>query len=848
MSTESATTDTSTQTVITSIIVNGVICAVFVTLFFICRTRFRRIYEPKSYYQIGPENERTKPLPLNPILWILELIQKDSKFIINQAGIDGYLFIRFLFVSGTTFLFGMLTWIILLPINASNGKGETGFNQLSISNVGSPRRYYAHVFMSWFFYGGVMFVIYREIHFYCKLKFAAMSTPYYAKKLSSRTVIFQSVPNEYLDESEFFKLFNGVKKVWLARGQSKLTKKVSERNSLCDSLENSLNGLLKKAYKVEKNAEKNGEIIEPANELVCYIPQKKWPKKKLSGWWNPFGEKMDLIDYCLDELPKLNKEIEVLQANFRASKPMNSIIVEFENQYYAQLAYQSTIHSSPLHFSPKEIGREPEDIFWPNMRLFWWELLGRKSAAISFIIFLIMIWAIPVAFVGLISNLTYLTNKIHGLRFIYRLPKDLLGLITSLLPTVLLSILMMFLPIFIRTAAKVAGCKTTQTIELFTQQSTFAFQVIHTFLVVTIASSVTSVVTQILEHPSSVLSILSNNLPKSSNFFISYIILQGFTIAGGSLFQVIPMILFYILSFFFDGTLRKKYVRWNNIGSYAWGTNFPSYTILAVITLSYAIISPMILIFASFAFLITWVSFLNNATYVVGKGTDSMGVHYPRAMFQMMVGVYLGQICLLGIYAVSKAWGCIVLQAIFLVFSVFFHIEMNQAFDHLLSVVPNSAMRPLDGESETLSWSPPSSQEKGKKSPFYSSEELVEDLSNVPLLVDGDSPEIESTPNVILRFFQPWVYLSFTEVKKYLPDSLYSLPPATYDSEHAFNLPDVSAQCPLIWIPRDPMGLSTTFIEKFKGIVEISDENSEFNVKGGINFTGPIPTPALKSS
>lgn len=832
---------TSTQDVLTAIIVNGVICAVFVTLFLCLRLRFKRIYEPKSYFDVVPENEKTQPLPPTPWGWLLALVSKDPKFIINQSGLDGYLFIRYLFITAMIFLGGIPIWTILLPVNATNGKGGTGLNQLSISNVGSAKRYYAHAFMSWIYYGAILFIIYREIHFYCKLKFASMSTPKYARKLANRTVIFQCVPNEYLDESEFFKLFDGVKKVWVARAQPQLVKKIAQREQLCLSLEGSMTSLLKKAYKAQLKAEKKGEPLEQTGELVCYVPQKKWPTVRRNKW-NPFSKKTDLMEHCLEELPKLNKEIETLQANYKSSKPMNSIIVEFENQYCAQLAYQSTIHTAPLHFNSKEIGVEPADIFWPNMRLFWWEALGRKSAAMAAIVFLIIIWAIPVAFVGMVSNLNYLTNKIHGLRFIYNLPEALLGLITSLLPTVLLSILMMLLPIFIRSMAKLSGCKTTQSIEYFTQQSYFAFQVVQTFLVVTIASSVTSVVTQIIEEPTSAMRLLSENLPKASNFFISYIILQGFTISGGSLFQIVPLIMFYVLSFALDGTLRKKYTRWSGIGSYAWGTTFPVYNTLAVITITYSIISPMILLFGFVAFLLTWLTFMNNSNYIVGKGTDSMGLHYPRAVFQMMVGVYLGEVCLLGLFAVSKAWGPIVLQAIGLGGTVFFHLQLNHAFDNLIKIVPNSVMRPLDGESETLSWRPERSTTK--ESPFMSTDELAKDISSVPLLADADSPEITSLPNPIIRFFQPWLYLSYGEVKKYLPDSFYEMPPES--NEHEYDVPAVSAQCPLIWIPKDPMGLSKTFIQKFEGIVEISDANSEFNNKGGFTFTGPIPSAAAE--
>ena len=54
-----------------------------------------------------------------------------------------------------------------------------------------------------------------------------------------------------------------------------------------------------------------------------------------------------------------------------------------------------------------------------------------------------------------------------------------------------------------------------------------AFQVIQVFLVTTFASGAASVVTQIIDNPSSATTLLAENLPKASNFYISYFILQG---------------------------------------------------------------------------------------------------------------------------------------------------------------------------------------------------------------------------------------------------------------------------------------------------------------------------------
>lgn len=107
-------------------------------------------------------------------------------------------------------------------------------------------------------------------------------------------------------------------------------------------------------------------------------------------------------------------------------------------------------HNLPLHMSPRYIGLDPTSIVWSNLRIIWWERIMRNFATIGFICVLIIFWAIPVAFVGTISNINYLESKLPWLKFINNLPSVLLGLITGLLPVVLLSILMALLPIVLR--------------------------------------------------------------------------------------------------------------------------------------------------------------------------------------------------------------------------------------------------------------------------------------------------------------------------------------------------------------------------------------------------------------
>ncbi|CAK7892679.1 uncharacterized protein Rsn1p [[Candida] anglica] len=864
-----SSTATSTSAVISTLVANLILFGVFIACFLILRLRFKRIYSPKSSFDLVPEEKKPEPLPKDPFRWIFILLTKPHSFIIQQAGLDGYFFLRYLLVLACVFLGGIATYAVLLPINAVRGNNNTGFDQLSISNVSDSGRYYAHVFIGWVFYGTVVFVIYRELFFFNSLRSAVLSSPKYAKSLESRTVLFQCVPDILLDEKQFFKLFNGVKRIYVTRTWRKLSNKVRQRQALATKLETAQNKLLKNAVKAKLKADKNNTVIEPANDINSYVPESKRPRHRPDGM---FSKKVDTIEYCLAKIKELDVEVTAMQKKYRSAKPKNSVFVEFEDQYHAQVAYQSVIHHNPLRMSPAYTGLAPADIKWSNLRIFWWEKMSRRFIAASIICVVIILWAIPVAFVGVISNLTYLTNlkAFHWLRFIYNMPKALLGLITGLLPTILLSLLMLILPMFIRGMAQVAGAPSVQQVELFTQNAYFGFLIVNVFLVTTISSSATSTVTQIIEEPQKALNILAQGLPRASNFFISYLILQGLSIAGGSLFQVVGLFLYYILGYILDGTVRKKWARFSGLGTVAWGTTFPIYTNLACIALAYSVISPLILIFATVAFILVYIAFSHNITYCFIEAPDSRGMHYPRALFQTFTGIYLGQICMLGIFVVGKGWGPIVLQIIGMFVTVFSHIHMNAAFDHLLKVMPIDCMKAMDGVSKTASFEGTSEYQakvldrkrksksvkqlrrlenelhEEKMAQKQVKEELLneendesyeEDHQIVPLLADRDNKTTEST-NPLVRFIRPDVYLNYRHVKTMLP-AQYNIEPSLDDDRHAYDEPVISAKLPTLWIPKDPMGLSTIEIEKMSSVIKASDDNASFDAKGRIICLGP---------
>lgn len=850
--------ETSTSAVLSSLVANLILFLIFITGFIVLRFKFKRIYSPKSSYDLVPEEKKPEPLPQDPVRGFYVLLTKPHSFIIQQCGLDGYFFLRYLWILGVVFLYGILMWVVLLPVNATQGKGHTQLDRLSISNVKHSKRYYAHAVMSWLFYGSVVYVIYRELFFFNSFRTAALSTPRYAQKLSSRTVLFQSVPDAFLDEKQFFKVFNGVRRIYVSRNVRKLDARNREREMMSFKLEHATCKLLEKAMKARIKAEKKGIVVENPDDINTWVPENKRPQYKPNGF---FSGKVDTINYCREKIPELDSEVHHLQKSYRKARPKNSIFVEFEDQYTAQLAYQSVVHHTPMRMSPAYTGLAPTDIIWQNLRLFWWERFARRGIAFTAIVALVICWAFPVAFVGVISNINNLTAKIYWLRWIKTLPKWFLGVITGVLPTFMLTGLMAVLPIFIRTMAIIAGAISSQHVELYTQKAYFLFLIVNSFLVTALASSATATVVQLIDKPSSALSILASNLPRSSNFYISYLILQGLTVAGGALFQVVLFFLYYILGRAFDNTLRKKYARFSGLGTVAWGTTFPIFTNLACITLAYAIIAPMILLFACVAFGLMYIAYVHNLSYCFVESPDSRGAHYPQALFHTFTGLYLGQICLLGLFVVGKGWGPIVMQIMGLCFTIICHLSLKKSFKHLLTIVPLDCMIPLDGMSHTASYKGESDYKKKVNSRHYSvsKQDVHNDLADTyrvknrmreenpnegthdiaPLLADREFKDTIAD-NFLVRYIRPDVYLNYRHAKMLMPATYYQddqIP----DNKHAFDQPVISAKLPVLWIPRDPYGWSTHEIEENSKFIHMSDENSGFDAKGNIYFVGQPP-------
>jgi calcium permeable stress-gated cation channel len=136
------------------------------------------------------------------------MFQLPDEYVLQHNSLDGYFLLRYLKMSIVICLVGcLITWPILFPVNATGGGGQTQLNILSFSNIKDKNRYLASTFVAWVFIGFVFFLVTREMIYFINLRQAYLLSPLYASRISSRTVLFQAVPNDYANEAKIRRMF-----------------------------------------------------------------------------------------------------------------------------------------------------------------------------------------------------------------------------------------------------------------------------------------------------------------------------------------------------------------------------------------------------------------------------------------------------------------------------------------------------------------------------------------------------------------------------------------------------------------------------------------------------------------
>lgn len=243
--------------------------------------------------------------------------------------------------------------------------------------------------------------------------------------------------------------------------------------------------------------------------------------------------------------------------------------------------------------------------------------------------------------------------------------------------------------------------------------------------------------------------------------------------------------------------------------------------------------------FATIGMYLIYLAYRYNLLFVFNAHIDTQGLVYPRALQGLTVGVYLGQLCLIGLFGIAAAPGPIVLMVVNLVFTALYHISMNSAFGPLLTTLPRS----LEAEEESLL-----NVENGK----YSNDESMADLKGLHAVGKNGTRDVSSSstaantkvkalpdvpvkkPNFFTKWLRPDKYTDFHTLRRLVPRNFAEIIYTPETERDAYYNPAVKSPTPLLWIPRDPAGVSRQEVKHTGRVLPITDEGAYFDEKNKI--------------
>ncbi|KAH7332874.1 DUF221-domain-containing protein [Rhizoctonia solani] len=871
----------STSSFVTALVLNAAIFGAEIVAFTIIRRRFPAIYEPRSRFL--PEGKRQRPLGESLLSWPITIFKADHEDIRMHNGMDAYFFVRFLRMMVRIFLpFWLVSWVILLPVDSAGINNKDGLDQFTFGNIpgNSQVRYAAHLILAWFGTFWVLFNIKKEMRNFVEKRQRHLVDPIHSASAQANTVLITGVPRKFLDEEALAQLFQhvpgGVKKVWLNRDLKELPDIYDRRTAATNKLESAEFKLAAKKGKDITTVKSpiSDADLENAQGADRFVPRSERPTHRLPPFkWLPFGlpfmgEKVDTIEWARKEVVQTDKllvEGRQKLADDRANvgvdmeenyPPLNSAFILFNQQIGAHIAAQILVHNQPYRMAEKYTEVAPADVIWGNLGINPYEARIRKAISYAATAALIIFWAIPVSFVGIVSNVAQLCAQYSWMRWLCRLPDVVVGIISGILPPVALAILMMLLPIILRLLARFEGIPRFTGLELSLMTRYFIFQVVHSFLIVTISSGLIAALPQLASSPTSIPTILAEKLPEASTFFLTYAILQGLAGSAGGLLQIVPLVLYYVKLYILGSTPRSIYTIKYSLRNVAWGTLFPAMTLITVIGLAYSIISPIInglVCVAFFLFYQVW-KYLFLWQFGQPEAGDTGGLFFPKAMQHIFVGLYIEQICLCALFFLSRdsqlrasAVPQGALMVVLIIFTAGYHFVINDSYNALLHPLPLT----LAHKSHGMPREHHSSQD----------DEAVRDEDELRERDFGRQSSSDSAARPLTKNGEPLTAEQQVKLDKLERERAEhemharSAPPKSEkygknvaeegkhnDGPEDFTHPAAIEPQRVVWLPRDALGVAEAeeYELRSEGI-EASTENATIDEKGHVELTGPPP-------
>ncbi|KAJ9136385.1 hypothetical protein P3X46_033469 [Hevea brasiliensis] len=576
--------------------------------------------------------------------WMPEAIRMPEPELIEHAGLDSAVYLRIYLIGLKIFVpITFLAWAILVPVNWTNSTLElaklsnvtsSDIDKLSISNVPlKSQRFWAHIVMAYVFTFWTCYVLMKEYEKVATMRLQFLASE--SRRPDQFTVLVRNVPPDP-DESvselvEHFFLVNHPDHYLTHQSvynSNKLAKLVKKKKSMQNWLD---------YYQLKYSRNQS---------------QRPMMKTGFLGLW---GQKVDAIDHYISEIEKLSKEIaeerEKVETDPKSILP--AAFVSFRSRWAAAVCAQTQQSRNPTLWLT-EWAPEPRDVYWNNLAIPYVSLAIRRLIMNVTFFFLTFFFMIPIAFVQALASIEGIEKRASFLKPIIEI-KFIKSVIQGLLPGIALKLFLIFLPTILMIMSKFEGFTSLSSLERRSAARYYFFNIVNVFLGSIITGTAFEQLNSFIKQSASEIpKTIGVAIPMKATFFITYIMVDGWSGIAGEVLMLKPLIIFHLKNFFLVKTEKDREEAMDP-GSIGFNTGEPRIQFYFLLGLVYATVTPVLLPFIIIFFAFAYVVFRHQIINVYNQEYESGAAFWPDVHGRVIIALIISQVLMIGLLSTKEA-------------------------------------------------------------------------------------------------------------------------------------------------------------------------------------------------
>lgn len=646
-----------------SVVTNIVLASVLFFIFVLLRPRLKYIYEVPRL-----DNGIPRVAVKGLLAWVLPIWVMTDEDYYKFAGLDAFMYTEFFFMSLKIFICAAVYGIVIaLPlhytsVNVVDGVNITGVDYLSMANIEAGSNTLWGDFVAIYVYSTlVYFFTYKTYQKFLRFRIEYLRSPIVHQKC----IILRNIPVQYRDPASLTAILRQYYQekfeyVYIGKNITSLSQTILKRNEA--------------AWTV-------------AHTVGCLVGKKPGirPSIRVGGYLFCGGRIVDEELHYRQQLDSYNKMYQI-QLKDCIEHPLycDSAVVSFTTVEAAEFARAARNRIDPLCMIP-EVCREASDIDWKSLQISNCSRIIRGELVTVATIFLVIFWTIPVAFVSSLSSLTSIVSILPFLGPVVNLSPIVNGFLQGFLPTLALIVFMAILPFIMSALSVFEGSHFSRSQRnIATMHKLYYFQFFNIFLISLIGGTMFSNITQILKTSTigSMLDLLGVAIPTVAQFFINFVMIKGLTVFPFEILRLGPVIASYIKIRFFCKTKRE--IEFEQAApSYSYGVMLPSHLLIFLLSISFSVVNPLILIFSVLFFAIGYVCYRYSGLYMYVCKYETGGEYWPHMFNYMIFALVIAQVVAIVMMITKRA----IYEAVFILPLIVFTIRYKRYCNTVLHIL-----------------------------------------------------------------------------------------------------------------------------------------------------------------